>query len=77
VGLTLALSIGVNAAVFSIVNALLLKSLPYARPERLGTIFARTTGSDSSDGRRSIDGEQWQILRDEVPSLTAAEDGAQ
>ncbi len=70
--LTLALSIGANTAIFSIVNALLLKSLPYPQPERLGTLFARTTGSEASDVRRSIDGEQWELLRDDVPSLIPA-----
>ena len=70
--LTLALSIGANTAIFSIVNALLLKNLPYAHPERMGTIYARTTGSQFSDGRRNIDGEQWELLRDNVPSLTSA-----
>src|ERR1035438_5416251 len=70
--LTLALSIGANTAIFSIVNALLLKSLPYPHPERMGTIYARTTGSESSDMRRTIDGEQWELLRDTVPSLTSA-----
>ena len=58
--LTLALSIGANTAIFSLVNALLLKSLPYPHPERLGAIYARTTGSDSYDMRRNIDGEQWE-----------------
>ncbi len=73
--LTLALSIGANTAIFSIVNALLLKALPYAHPERMGTIYARTTGAQSSDMRRNIDGEQWELLRDNVPSLNSAVSG--
>jgi hypothetical protein len=68
--LTLALSIGANTAIFSIVNALLLNDLPYAHPERIGTIYARTTGSESSDARRNIDREHWELLRDNVPSLS-------
>jgi macrolide transport system ATP-binding/permease protein len=75
VALTLALSIGANTAIFSIVNALLLRTLPYAHPERMGTIYARTTGSESSDARRTIDGEQWELLRDNVPSLNSAVSG--
>lgn len=70
--LTLALSIGANTAIFSIVNALMLKSLPYPQPERMGTLFQRTQGPVSSDQRRWIDGTQWEQLRDNVPSLTSA-----
>jgi macrolide transport system ATP-binding/permease protein len=70
--LTLALSIGANTAIFSIVNALLLKNLPYAHPERIGTIYSRTTGSESYDGHRNIDGDQWELLRDNTPSLISA-----
>ena len=70
--LTLALSIGANTAIFSIVNALMLRSLPYPEPERIGTVFERVQGPDPSDGRRWIDGTQWEQLRDNAPSLISA-----
>ena len=69
---TLALSIGANTAIFSIVNVLMLKSLPYAHAERMGTIFTRITGQETSDERHHINGEQWELLRDNVPALVSA-----
>jgi len=73
--LTLALSIGANTAIFSIVNTLLLKSLPYAHPERMGTIYTRVTGPLGSDERHHVNGEQWELLRDNVPALISAVSG--
>jgi macrolide transport system ATP-binding/permease protein len=73
---TLALSIGANTAIFSLVNALVLKSLPYSHPERMGTIYARVTGPGASNERTGIDGEKWELLRDNVPALISAVSGS-
>jgi predicted permease len=70
---TLAFSIGANTAIFSIVNSLMIKGLPYPQPERMGTIFMRAQGGGSAfDGLHNIDAEQWELLRDNVPSLLSA-----
>ena len=72
---TLALSVGANTAIFSVVNALLLKSLPYPHPERMGAIYTRVTGTQPRDERHHVDGEQWELLRDQVPALISAISG--
>src|SRR6202011_761751 len=59
--LTLALGIGANTAIFSVVYAVLLKPLPYTNPEQLFTAFqANEQQGVAETGCSYLNFEEWR-----------------
>jgi len=63
---TLALGIGANTSVFSIINAVLLQPLPFREPDRLVRVYERRSGS----GESNVSGHEYVAWRDRNRTLS-------
>ena len=66
--LTLALGIGANSAIFSVVNAVLLKRLPYPDPARLVTVLE----NQANVGTMSLAWPNFVDWRNQIPAFETA-----
>lgn len=80
--LTLALGIGVNTAVFSMLNGFLLRPLPFHEPDRLAAIAVHKEGISPRAGafvsgeESSFDADDWRTIRDNTSALLLAATGS-
>jgi putative ABC transport system permease protein len=64
---TLALGIGASSAIFSLINAVLLRPLPFKEPERLVSIWERR--ASSNEANLPISGHEFAAWRDRSQSF--------
>jgi predicted permease len=81
--MTLALGIGVNTAVFTMLDGFLLRRLPYPEPNRIAALvlhkegLSQRTGQSLIEDDDSVDMKTWNAVRNDVTSVTAAAYGDQ
>jgi predicted permease len=76
---TLALAIGVNTAVFSLLDGFLLRTLPYPQPDRIAALVAHEelkSNPAQFEEDDSSDNAAWTAVKENVPSATVAIAGA-
>ncbi len=66
---TLALSIGANTAIFSVVNAVLLRALPYHKADQLA-LLATTSGGGARDGLSIPEADDYRAQMSSFEDLT-------
>ena len=68
--ITLALGIGANTAIFSVINSVLLESLPYKDPDRLVRLFSHPLKTSNNYSVSGEDYRDWAAENNSFESMT-------
>ena len=69
--LTLALGVGANAAIFSVLQAVVLRDLPYHEPDRIAVMWTRNIRQNLPDGSSYLNFRDWKAQSRQFEAMAA------
>jgi predicted permease len=69
--LTLALGVGANAAIFSVLQAVVLRQLPYHDPDRIAVLWTKNIRQNLPDGSSYLNFRDWKEQSKEFEDMAA------
>jgi len=69
--LTLALGVGANAAIFSVLRAVVLRDLPYAEPDRIAVMWTKNIRQNLPDGSSYLNFRDWKQSSKQFSDMAA------
>ncbi len=69
--LTLALGVGANAAIFSVLRAVVLRDLPYHEPDRIAVMWTRNIRQNLPDGTSYLNFRDWKAQSRQFQAMAA------
>src|SRR5262249_14222112 len=69
--LSLALGVGANTAIFSLIDAVVMKALPVERPSELAIVMTRDRTTEPGRGSSEMTNPIWEAIRDHLSAFAS------